>query len=283
MDDRMFDMIMDHERRVQAYIDSKRFTGTDHHVGSEYDADSNNGMSMSQQQQQHQHQQQQYIDTVCPLGVTAETMLSARVTQHELHPAMHGIFGDRTEEGCIDDVCNDSHAELCVEQPMQFSFPDTYGGMHTNEPLSAVDIDPIPYFGDHDLGAYNQQTQQQPMLQPFASNPMMDASFLGNVPPHQQQQPRPSLLQQYQYNPHNAVVAATTTSALSIDWEVYDLLDEFVTNTVMNEELMREPLPPSLSLVQPPMDSFPPHHTIAMEQHPQEYLHNETYEDIFQV
>jgi hypothetical protein len=216
MDDNMFDKLSIHERRVNEYIQSKRVgeinITTDHTAAAESSSSSPAASTqmMIQQQQQHFDQSVVFAPTYDNGGV--------------------GVG--------YNNVAQNDHL-LHIEQPMQFLSPEVHeNALMMNEPLSLVDVDPIPYFGQNQRLLPHQEHHHQSLPHPVGSK-------LAHPNDNNDPTARHSLF-------HHTNTATTTTatnvnrristSALSIDWEVYELFNEFVATDDHEAMMMRGPM-----------------------------------------
>ena len=119
-----------------------------------------------------------------------------------------------------------------------------------NEPLSTIDVDPLPYFSQNQPQYVHEEQQPQAILSPVVSKDLRAPNGSGI-----QSQTQYSLLQ---HSNHAATRItnnnlARSASALSIDWEVYELFNEFVSGGGVDEN--------EALMMGGPIDDFPQNHS----------------------
>lgn len=224
MDDSMFDKLSAHQRRVIDHVQSKQ-SGVENNV-------SNNGAAVTSLSLQ---KDQQYFQE----PTTAASGATVMMQQHQ-HYDLPAVLAPIYENGGVGadgyGSVNMDHP-LHIEQAMQFLSHDGHENeMIMNEPLSTIDVDPIPYYSQN-------QPQYMPQEQ-HQSQPMMPSVVSKHIPaPHGSTYQPPPAPPRYSLLSHTGNPATTmnttnnnnnnhrgSVSALSIDWEVYELFNEFVSS-----------------------------------------------------
>ena len=237
MDDSMFDSLSDYERRVYEFVKSKR-------------SGAKNMPSMDSDHRNHH--------------TIAHSMTTTSVSQQQQQQPPNDNVG-----GYNNDVVTD-HA-LHIDQPMQFLSSEDESPeavMIMNDPLSTIDVDPLPFYNQNQL-RYAPQQHHQPAVSKYG--PMTSQGPMNHparYPMHHQT---------------NTAITTTTAnntnlrgnnnaSALSIDWEVYELFNEFVASGDSEAVLMGDPLP-----------DYDQHHTVhqhstlALPGHDSNHNHNHNH------
>lgn len=243
MDDDMFDKLSDHQRRVIEYVQSKRFGNKNSSIGK--NAVDHTAVTTLPRRNDQLFFEEPTTSASAPMMMGQQHHYDHSVVLTPSHESgvagVHSVVLAPTYESGVGgegyNNTNTDHA-LHIEQDMQFLTHDGHdNALIMNEPLSTIDVDPIPYYSQNQQQYVQQEHQPQAMMPPVVSK-HLPAPQGSNY----QQQTRYSMLQ----HSNNASSGMTynnlrgSTSALSIDWEVYELFNEFVSSggTDENESIM---------------------------------------------